>query len=230
MKTRPYGILLMLVAAAAGCGTNDASRSRPVQQEEVEIISAAGLLMEIVQETSDPNAKWRAVRALGYLRYEKAVPLFIHCLYDDNHYVRANAASALGDMRVATASYSLLELLKVETDGGVIEQVSLALRHLGVREAVSSLKKVADHPSGQTRVWVLQAIGELGDRRDVPFVAKRLEAEFPCECEMAARAIEALAGVDFGFPQTQGLYDPEPLIGRARLWWAMNRTKFVGEI
>lgn len=123
----------------------------------------------------------------------------------------------------------LLELIKTETHGGVIEQTSLALRYLDAREAVPLLKRVADHNSVQTRIWVLDAIGELGDRTDVPFLAERLGAALPSDREAAARAIENLADVDFGFPQRQGPSNPEPAIRRARAWWEKNKTTFVNE-
>ena len=48
--------------------------------------------MEIVKTTKEPDAKSRAVRILGSLRYEPAVPLLLDSLSDAHHYVRANAA------------------------------------------------------------------------------------------------------------------------------------------
>ena len=132
-------------------------------------------------------------------------------------------------MRIKEAKVPLLELIKTETHGGVIEQTSLALRYLDAREAVPLLKRVADHNSVQTRIWVLDAIGELGSRTDVPFLAERLGAALPSDREAAARAIENLADVDFGFPQRQGPSNPEPAIRRARAWWEKNKTTFVNE-
>ena len=105
-----------------------------------DVEGAASTLMELAHETKDPDAKWRAVRALGYLRYKRAVPLLIECLKDEHHYVRANAARALGDMRVKSASAPLTDLLKSEKNGGVIEQTSHALAVLQAREAVPVLK------------------------------------------------------------------------------------------
>jgi len=196
---------------------------------EVDVAGAASTLMEIVRETKDPDAKWRAVRALGYLRYQGAIPLFLECLKADHHYVRANAARALGDMRVNAAASSLIELLKSEQDGGVIEQASRALVHLRAREAVPALKPLANHQSPQTRSWVLQAIGTLGSRSDVPFLAERLSAPGMSEQEIAARGIENLAKVDFQFPKRGGPYNPEPAIKRAKDWWEKNKTAFRPE-
>src|SRR5205085_1464662 len=123
--------------------------------------------MEIVKTTKDPDAKWMAVRILGNLRYEPAVPLLLESLSDPYHYVRANSARALGDMKVGAAAKPLTELLKKETNGGVIQQTSLALANLRCTDAVAALKGSAQHEDVQTRMWVLQAIGRLGGKRDV---------------------------------------------------------------
>jgi len=191
-----------------------------------DVEGAAGTLMEIVRETKDPDAKWRAVRALGYLRYKGAVPLLIDCLKNEHHYVRANAARALGDMRIKTASAPLIDLLKSEMNGGVIEQTSLALTHLQAREAVPVLKLVANHESMQTRIWVLQAIGNLGSRADVPFLAERLKASAILEQQFAAQGIETLANVDFEFPKRDGPSNPDAALKRAKDWWEKNKAAF----
>jgi len=225
MKTRPY--MLLVLVLAGGCGPS--GPDRPVQKADIP--GAASPLMEIVQKTEDPDAKWRAVRALGSLRYKGAVPLLIGCLKDPHPYVRSNAARALGDMRVAEASGPLLDLLKSETHGGVIEQTSSALRYFNVREAVPLLKQAADHESDQTRIWVIQAIGDLGSRTDVPFLAKRLYSISSFEQEAAARAIEKLADVDFGLPRPdrpQDITEFPAAIERARTWWEEQQTHNQG--
>ena len=85
----------------------------------------------------------------------------------------------------------------------------------------------------QTRVWVLQAIGNLGSRADVPFLAKHLNAADILERATAAQGIENLANVDFEFPKVaegiysyHGIHNPEPAIKRAKDWWEKNRSAF----
>ena len=191
---------------------------------EVDVAGAAVTLVELVRETRDPDAKWRAVRALGDLRYTNAAPLLLECLKDGHHYVRANAARALGDMRVKAASAALIDILKQEKDGGVIEQTSLAVTLLQAHEAVPALKQCATHQSGQSLAWVLQAIGNLGSRADVPFLAERLNSSPISEQDTAARGIEKLAKVDFQFPKHDGPYNPEAAIKRAKDWWEKNKS------
>jgi hypothetical protein len=138
----------------------------------------------------------------------------------------ANAARALGEIKDRSASSSLIRLLGHEKDGGVIEQTTLALRMLGAKEAVPSLKKVAPHPSTQTRCWVLQAIGTLGGKKDVPFLAKYLYDANETIDMFAAQAIEEITGQDFGFPKQSGPMSPQQGIERARRWWEISKTSF----
>jgi HEAT repeat protein len=179
--------------------------------------------MEIVKTTKDAEAKWRAVRILGNLRYEPAVPLLLEALSDPHHYVRSNAARALGDMGVKSAAKPLTDLLSKEKDGGVIEQTSLALANLGAKDALPALKGVANHQNAQTRAWVLQAIGRLGGQPDVPFLAKYLNDPSQSVQMMAAESIQMISGANFGFPLRPGPNDPGPPIQRARQWWEANK-------
>jgi hypothetical protein len=195
---------------------------------EIDIDNAGFTAMEIVKSTKDPDAKWRAVRILGSLRYERAVPLLLKSLSDPHHYVRANAARALGDMRVASAARPLTRLLEKETNGGVIQQTSLALANLRHSKAVPALKAAAKHEDVQTRMWVLQAIGRLGGKKDVPFLARHLLDDPSSSVQRsAAEAIEQITGVDFGLPKRSGPSNPEEGIERARVWWKKNQGEFA---
>jgi len=184
---------------------------------------AGPALLELAETTADVDSKWMAIRGIGTLKYEKAVPFLVESLRSEHHYVRANSARALGDMRVRSAGPALISLLRGEQDGGVIEQASLALWMIGARAAVPVLKAKASHPSIQTRMWVLQAIGYLGSRADVPFLAGYLYGE-PGPVSMAsAKAIEVIVGVDFGFPK-QGVGSPDEGVQKARIWWEAHKS------
>jgi RNA polymerase sigma factor (sigma-70 family) len=196
------------------------------QAQPVDIDDAAHTAMEIIVKTKDANAKWMAVRILGNLRYERAVPLLHRLLGDPHEYVRCNAARALGDMRVAEAAGPLIEMLKTEDNGGVIQQTSLALGNLGAKDAVPVLKKAAKHEDVQTRMWVLQAIGRLGDKRDVRFLAGYLYDVSDLVQSSAGEAIEHITGADFGFPRRPGPSSPEEPVRRAREWWMKHQAKY----
>ncbi len=163
----------------------------------------------------------------GYLKYQPAAVFLVSCLQAQHHYVRANAARALGELHFTPAVPALIAVLRSETDGGVLEQTALALQMLKAREAVPAIETALPGPTPQTTCWLLQAVGELGSRKDVPFVAPYLgdAASQPNPVpECAAAAVEKLTGQDFGFDHRLGLraYPAVPL-ERARQWWAANR-------
>jgi HEAT repeat protein len=134
---------------------------RKPEQATIDVTGAGETAVELAKTTKDTDAKWMAIRILGNLRYERAIPLLLESLSDPHHYVRANAARALGDMKVAAAAKPLTELLQKERNGGVIQQTSLALANLGYADALPALKTAAKHEDVQTRMWVLQAVGRL---------------------------------------------------------------------
>jgi HEAT repeat protein len=191
----------------------------------IDVIEAGNTAMGILTASTDPEARWRAVRILRKLRYHPAVPLLLKALSDKHRYVRSNAAGALGDMRVKAAAKPLTELLKRETDGAVIAETSGALVDLGAREAVPALRAVAKHESALTRQSVLGAIGVLGTRRDVAFVAQFLDDPSLSVQAEAAKQLERMAGVRFGLPEGSGPLDITALL-RARRWWKENQKLY----
>jgi RNA polymerase sigma factor (sigma-70 family) len=204
-------------------GRSGKAEDRPLP---VDVFGAGHTAMEIVKKTSDPDAKWMAVRILGDLRYEPAVLLLLQSLSDPHHYVRSNAARALGDMRVAAAAKPLIELLKKEDNGGVIQQTALALGNLRCSNALPALRGAAKHEDVQTRMWVLQAIGRLGSKRDVRFLAGYFEDPSQSAQASAAQAIEQITGVDFGFPKRSGPSSPDEGLQRARAWWKEHQSEY----
>jgi HEAT repeats len=188
---------------------------------------AGPTLLKVAEGTTDVDTRWMAIRGIGFLKYKKAAPFLVDSLHSDHHYVRANAARALGDMKINSAAPALITLLKDEQDGGVIEQASLALGEIGAKNAVPVLKLKVSHPSSETRMWVLQAIGVLGSRDDVPFLAGYLNEQNTYIGMAAAQAIERITGEDFGFPKRQGPMSPAPGLQNARQWWATHKSSWA---
>jgi hypothetical protein len=195
-------------------------------QPKIDVIGAGETAMELLKSTKDSDAKWMAIRILGNLQYDRAIPQLLESLTDPHEYVRSNSARALGDMRVAAAAKPLTDLLDKEENGGVIQQTSLALANLKCVDALPALKKAAKHKDVQTRMWVLQAIGRLGDKRDVAFLAAYLDDTSQSVQAMAAQAIEQITGADFGFPKRSGPSSPDEGIRRAKAWWAEHHGEY----
>lgn len=233
---------ILCAIVSAGCGAPAATQSAPAAavppqtppatgRKVVTIapenrLIVGGCLMEIVRRSPDPVARWQAARGLGALKFEEAGSLLIECLRDTDRFVRANAARALGDMKIEAARAPLLALIEKEEDGGVVEQTSLALRQMKVVEALPALRRLADHPNRQTRACVLQAVGDLGGRNEVPFLAARLEHPDADTAQAAARALEDVLKIDFGVPKTDGPHSPEEGVSPAKEWWSKHKSEY----
>jgi HEAT repeat protein len=101
---------------------------------------AAPQLLQVARSTTNIDTKWLAIRGLGYLKYQPAAQFIVTSLASSHHYVRANAARALGEIKAYSAAVQLINLLKTEQDNGVIEQTTLALEMIKAVEAVPVLK------------------------------------------------------------------------------------------
>lgn len=190
--------------------------------------SAGPLLLRLAKTTNDNDTRWLAIRGLGMLSFEEAAQFLIESLKSDEHYVRANAARALGELRYSRASPALIHLLAAERDSGVIEQTSLALRMVKAQDAIPVIKSRMSSSSTQARCWLLDAIAGLGSKNDVPFIAKYLYSSDTASEGIplcASRALAALTGEDFGLPKTSGPFDPYVPVFKARKWWEQTQKQ-----
>jgi hypothetical protein len=190
---------------------------------------AGPLLLRLAKTTNDNDTRWLGVRGLGMLKFEDAAPFLIESLKSDEHYVRANAARALGELRYSPADSALIHLLAAEQDAGVIEQTSLALRMIKAQDAIPIIKSRMSFNSPQTRCWLLDAIAGLGSKNDVPFIAKYLYSSDTGSEGIplcASRALATLTGEDFGLPKTSGLFDPHAPVLKARNWWEQAKKRY----
>jgi hypothetical protein len=184
-------------------------------------------LLRIAESTSDIDTRWLAIRYLGHLKYEPATEFLLGCLSSPHHYVRANAARALGDIRASKSEEALIKLLKTDEDDGVIQQTALALEMLKAVKAVPVLKLRADEVrDAQTECWLIGAIAVLGSRTDVPFVAKRLYDHQVIVGYCAAEALQQLVGENLHLGIHEGPGNLSEPIAIAKEWWAKNAAKW----
>jgi hypothetical protein len=183
-------------------------------------------LLRVASEAQDDDTRWLAIRGLGTLKFGPAANFLKQSLSSQNSFVRANSARALGEIHDYSAIPELIRLFEREKDAGVLEQTSLAFLMLNAKEAVPVLKAKAKNPSPQTQGWILGAIGRLGSRNDVTFLANFLYDKDQNAAMAAASAIEKLTGLDFGFPKTAGPVEFSTGIRNARAWWEANRASW----
>ena len=164
------------------------------------------------------------MRGMATLRYTACAPFLEVSLKDSDALVRANAARALGDLRIRTAATPLLAMFAAEQEQPAIQQASLALRMLDVKAAAPYIREKLPGFTGQTRVWLIRALGTLGSATDVLLIAGYLDE---MASDMAAtEAIQELAGVSFG-PRTLGVSGyPPPETLAARAWWKSHKDEW----
>lgn len=186
---------------------------------------AGEALLTVASSADNSDTTWLAIRGIGTLRFKAAVPFLTQSLTSKVAYVRSNAARALGEIGNASATRPLMQALKVEEDGGAIEQMSLALRMLHAAESVPVLKTKAEHRSIQTRIWIIQAIADLGTKRDALVLAKYLDDESVMVAEQAVEGLGNLTGEDFGFvPCTSGpCAGNTAAVQKAKVWRGLHR-------
>jgi HEAT repeat protein len=182
---------------------------------------AGAALLRLAQSSASADTRWMAIRGMATLHYTASVQFLEASLKDPDALVRANAARALSDLRIESAAPQILAMFIAETDDAALQQGSLALRIFEVKAAVPFLREKIPMYTGQTRGWLLQALGTLGTRDDVPFVGGYLDADYAAG--PATDALQQLTGVNFGYPRSGLNSFPTHEALAARAWWHAHK-------
>jgi len=183
---------------------------------------AGPALVRLAQATANVDTHWMAMRGMATLHFTSATPFLEKSLRDSDALVRANAARALSDLRSTTSAGPLLEMFAIEREDAALQQGSLALWRLGIRAGAPAIRQKITDTTGQTRGWLIQALGRLGDRSDVPLIASYLDVEGADWS--ATDALQELTGVDFGISHMGLMSYPPPSTLAARAWWKAHRS------
>jgi hypothetical protein len=184
-------------------------------------------LLALAKSTPHTDTLWMAMRGMRDLHYKRCESFLRRSLAHADALVRANAARTIGDLHLEHAKKELLRMFAVEKDRGAIEQASLALRELDVRTAAVEIRAKIPNYNGQTRAWLLQALGTLGGKSDVPVIAAYLDSSDRASAYIAPEALEQLAGLDFG-PRIMngGEGIPTKRMLAARAWWQSHKESW----
>ncbi len=188
---------------------------------------AGPALLRLARSTSNWDTRWMAMRGMAALHYTACAPFLRASLKDSDWGIRANAARALGDLRIRNAATPLLAMFAREQEPGAVQQASLALRLLDIKGAAPFIREKLPRFTGQTRYWLIQALGALGGDGDAPLIAEYLDfSDIPgaMDAEAATYALEELAGVSFGPHATGASTVPPPETLAARAWWASHKA------
>jgi HEAT repeat protein len=178
--------------------------------------SAGAALLRLARTSANVDTRWMAMRGMATLRFKSSTPFLEESLRDSDASIRANAARALSDLRSRTSAEPLLAMFVVERDDSALQQGSLALKTLGIKAAAPILRQKISETTGQTRAWLIQALGRLGDPSDVPLIASNLDV---LGGSAATEALQELTGVDFGIVHEGLTGYPPPSTLAARAWW-----------
>ncbi len=200
---------------------NLAAKERLLMSITAEGPAVGPALLRLAQATTNADTRWMAMRGMATVHCASCVPFLETSLKNSDPVVRANAARALGDLDAKQAADALRAMFAVEKDGGAVEQSSLALSRLDIKAAVPAIRKKIPEFTGQTRDWLIQALGHLGSAADVPFVAGFLNDL--TTGQMATEALQELTGVDFQIHHSglSGVPSQETL--RAQAWWSSHK-------
>jgi hypothetical protein len=244
-RTLGISVSMLVCIFSASCFSQDVSSELARFQSEPNLtLKEAGLfhitqhhpdagpqLLALAKSTSDNDTQWLAIRGLGSLKFEPAIPFLITCLHSKEHYVRSNAARALGEIKATSATPELISLLKLETDNGVIEQTSLALQTVRANQATPVLRTRLDRISNsQTRCWLIQAVGALGSRKDVAFVAQKLNDSDEMLAFCAASALQQITGENLHIGPKEGPVSLPDRIWKAKEWWRANANRWTDDV
>ena len=240
LRTPMFTVILALTTATSACPQQPhlssdlyahfdnehdlARKERLLGQITDDRLSAGPTLLQLAEHTTNSDTRWMAMRGMAAIHYEACAGFLEVSLRDRDATVRANAARALGDLRVTASGPKIKAMFAAEKDPGAIEQASLALRVLNVRTAVPYIRIKIPQYTWQTRAWLLQALGALGSSADVPLVAGYLNSSDMASATAATAALEELTGINFGpHPNGPSGYPPADMLA-ARKWWKYHEV------
>jgi len=145
------------------------------------------LIETLVKKNTLPFSKVGIISSLVRLRDTRAIPHFIEALNDENHYVRREAARAIGLLGLKSQPISssestaaLLRVLESESDEETRRNTLVALGNIGDERAVETLRQSFKDPS----YWIRRA-AEMGLKQ----LQKRLEMQQPVVGEVSATSL-----------------------------------------
>ena len=128
------------------------------------------LIKTLAKETTLPFSKVGIISSLVRLGDTRAIPHFIEALSDENHYVRREAARAIGQLGSPEAIEALLAVLENDSDEETRRNALTALGNIGDERTVEPLRQALKEPS----YWIRRA-AEMGLKQ----LQKRLGIQNP---------------------------------------------------
>jgi HEAT repeat protein len=150
----------------------------------------------ILQSDIDLELKRAVARALARIATEDVVPFLMDLLQDNDASVKVIAATALGQMKSATATAKLIErLIDNKEAPSVRSAAASSLGLIKAETAVQPLIEALDAPEAEVRLTVAQSLFHIGERKVVKELVKLLNDPTPevrkyCACALGRSKYE----------------------------------------
>lgn len=109
------------------------------------------------------------------LKVEPDVDGLVRAASSDDHYIRLNAVSALGEVGDERASEALVALCLRDPYYPVRFEAAESLQKVGDKQAVSLLTTALKDPDTAIRLRAVEALGKIGDRRAISALQAAME-------------------------------------------------------
>jgi RNA polymerase sigma factor (sigma-70 family) len=155
----------------------------------------AARVLTLVLQNRAIKARSHLIAAIERSRLKEAIPILVRLLEDPDKGVRSWSARALGALGDRSTIAALEKRLRTERDQPVRHGIRIALARLGQPYLQYFLDGLSDRdPNQQYRCLV--ALGELGDKRAVPFLHKLLDGEETTGPAHITETITTLTGIE----------------------------------
>ena len=138
-------------------------------------VRVADLLLERLAQETKPKLITSILDELANQERVDDATDIIKYVEDSRSAIRNSAIDALGSCRGALAEDALIRFIMTSTDSFEIMSANFVLATVGTERVIPYLLPLLDHPTGDVRHSVLNAISELGDDTFLPMFIKGLE-------------------------------------------------------
>jgi HEAT repeat protein len=152
------------------------------------------LMTLLTSSTHHPARAW-AANVLGEVRAQRAFPLLVRALNDQDDEVRGKAATALGRLGDRRAIHHLLEHLLTDTAPFVRVRIAGTLGQFGGPEVIDRLVHALRDPAWWVRMRSVEALEQIGPAAEGPLLVALDDSDATIRSRAAA-ALERLGVPD----------------------------------
>jgi HEAT repeat protein len=128
------------------------------------------------RKNKNPDMRYGVVMTLNRIGSRKTLPIIREMIFDDDKFVRMEAASALGKMNDINGVSLLIDILEDENNIYLRKSAIISLGEIGDKKAVEPLIRCLNDRECKAVQEILGVFGEIGDKRAIPHIIAKLRA------------------------------------------------------